>query len=49
VKREEALPCEASLKSIVFCFLCLAPLWLGGIRGKKSNPSIGWEVLVKSV
>jgi hypothetical protein len=26
----------------------VAPLRLGGIRGKKSTPSIGWEVLVKS-
>jgi hypothetical protein len=24
------------------------PLQLGGLRGKKSTPSIGWEVLVKS-
>ena len=29
-------------------FLCVAPLQLGGIRGKKSTPSIGWEVQVKS-
>jgi hypothetical protein len=26
----------------------VAPLWLWGIRGKKSTPSIGWEVPVKS-
>jgi hypothetical protein len=26
----------------------VAPLRLGGLRGKKSTPSIGWEVLVKS-
>jgi hypothetical protein len=26
----------------------MAPLWLRGLRGKKSNPSVGWEVLVKS-
>jgi hypothetical protein len=44
VKRVEALPCEESLEAIVFWFLCLAPLRLGGIRGKKSTPSIGWEV-----
>jgi hypothetical protein len=25
---------------------CMAPLWLGGLRGKKSTPSIGWEVPV---
>jgi hypothetical protein len=47
VKRVEAFPCEARLEAIVLWFLCLAPLWLGGIRGKKSTPSIGWEVLVK--
>jgi hypothetical protein len=23
----------------------VAPLWLKGIRGKKSTPSVGWEVL----
>jgi hypothetical protein len=26
----------------------VAPLRLGRLRGKKSNPSIGWEVPVKS-
>jgi hypothetical protein len=26
----------------------VAPLWLGGLRGKKSTPSVGWEVPVKS-
>jgi hypothetical protein len=26
----------------------VAPLWLGGIRGKQSTPSIGWEVPVRS-
>jgi hypothetical protein len=24
--------------------VCVAPLRLGGLRGKKSTPSIGWEV-----
>jgi hypothetical protein len=28
--------------------VCVAPLGLGGLRGKKSTPSIGWEVPVKS-
>jgi hypothetical protein len=28
--------------------VCVAPFRLGGLRGKKSTPSIGWEVLVKS-
>jgi hypothetical protein len=26
----------------------MAPLRLGGLRGKKSTPSIGWEVPVRS-
>jgi hypothetical protein len=26
----------------------VAPLWLGGLRGKKSTPSVGWEVPVRS-
>jgi hypothetical protein len=26
----------------------MAPLQLGGLRGKKSTPSFGWEVPVKS-
>jgi hypothetical protein len=39
----ESLPCEASLE-LLFGFLCVALLWLGGLRGKKSTPSIGWEV-----
>jgi hypothetical protein len=32
---------------LVSC-VCVSPLWLGGLKGKKSTPSIGWEVLVKS-
>jgi hypothetical protein len=28
--------------------VCMAPLWLGGLRGKKSTPSVGWEVPVRS-
>ena len=28
--------------------VCVAPLWLKGLRGKKSTPSIGWEVPVRS-
>jgi hypothetical protein len=28
--------------------VCVAPLRLGGIRGKKRTPSVGWEVPVKS-
>ena len=41
VKRVEALPCKASFGAIIVGFLCVAPLWLRGIRGKKSTPSIG--------
>jgi hypothetical protein len=26
----------------------VAPLWLGGLRGKQSTPSVGWEVPVRS-
>jgi hypothetical protein len=26
----------------------VAPLRLGGLRGKKSTPSVGWEVPVRS-
>jgi hypothetical protein len=28
--------------------VCVAPLWLGGLRGRKSTPSIGWKVPVRS-
>jgi hypothetical protein len=30
-------------------WLCVAPLRLGGLRGKKSTPSVGWEVPVSSL
>jgi hypothetical protein len=33
---------------MLFVLVCMAPFWLGGIRGKKSTPSVGWEVPVKS-
>jgi hypothetical protein len=29
--------------------LCVAPLWLEGLREKKSAHSVGWDVLVKSL
>jgi hypothetical protein len=29
--------------------VCVAPLQIRGLRGKKSTPSIGWEVPVKSL
>jgi hypothetical protein len=28
--------------------VCMDPLHLGGLKGKKSTPSIGWDVLVRS-
>ena len=28
--------------------MCVAPLQLGGLRGKQSTPSVGWEVPMKS-
>ena len=44
-----ALPCEASSELEYFSgFVCVAPLWLEGLRGKKSTPSNGWDVPVKS-
>ena len=33
---------------LILWLACVAPLWLGGLRGKKSTPSIGWEVPVNS-
>jgi hypothetical protein len=33
---------------MILWLVCMAPLWLGGIRERKSTPSIGWEVPVKS-
>jgi hypothetical protein len=42
-------PCEVSWELVEISGQeCVAPLRLGGLRGKKSTPSIGWEVLVKS-
>jgi hypothetical protein len=29
-------------------FVCMDPLWLGGIGGKKGTPIVGWQVLVRS-
>jgi hypothetical protein len=47
VQEVEASPCEGKFVLLCFWFLCVAPLRLGGLRGKKSTPSIGWEVPVK--
>jgi hypothetical protein len=44
-----ALPCRGKLGSYCVLVLCLAPLRLRGLRGKKSTPSVGWEVPVKLV
>jgi hypothetical protein len=43
-----ARPCEASWELVDLWLVCVAPLQLGGLRGKKSTPSVGWEVPVKS-
>ena len=44
-----ARPCEVSWElEFSMVLVCMAPLQLGGLRGKKSTPNIGWEVLVKS-
>jgi hypothetical protein len=31
-----------------FGIVCMAPLQLRGLRGKKSDPKVGWEVPVRS-
>jgi len=41
-------PFEVILELAFSGIVCMAPLWLGGLKGKKSTPSIGWEVLVVS-
>jgi hypothetical protein len=33
-------------ETLVISGACVAPLRLGGLRGKKSTPSVGWEVPV---
>jgi hypothetical protein len=43
-----ARPCEASWEIAFSGIVCVAPLQLGGLKGKKSTPSIGWEVSVRS-
>jgi hypothetical protein len=44
-----ALPCEAIWELEYHSgFVYMDPLWLGGIKGKKSTASVAWEVLVKS-
>jgi hypothetical protein len=43
-----ARPCEESWELDELSGYCVAPLWLGGLRGKQSTPSVGWEVPVRS-
>jgi hypothetical protein len=43
-----ARPCEVSWELAFSGIVCVAPLRLGGLRGKKSTPSVGWEVPVRS-
>jgi hypothetical protein len=31
-----------------FGIVCIGPLRLGGLRGKKTNPRVGWEVPMRS-
>jgi len=45
----EAHPCEERLVLLVSSLLCVAHLWLEVISGKKSTPSVGWEVPMKSL
>ena len=39
-----SLTLQGELGASFLWFVCVAPLWLEGIRGKKSTPSVGWEV-----
>jgi hypothetical protein len=41
-------PLRGELEIVVLWLVCVAPLWLRGLRGKKSTPIVGWEVPVKS-
>jgi hypothetical protein len=43
-----AQPCEASWELVVLWFSVCGPFAAWGLRGKKSTPSVGWEVPVKS-
>jgi hypothetical protein len=44
-----ALPCEASWELEDVGCVCMVPLRIEGISGKKSTPSVGWEVPMKSI
>jgi hypothetical protein len=43
-----ARPCEVSWELEFSGIVCVASLQLRGLRGKKSTPSVGWEVPVRS-
>jgi hypothetical protein len=43
-----ALPCEVIWELSYSLVVCVAPLCLGGIKGKKITPSVHWEVPVRS-
>jgi hypothetical protein len=43
-----AQTCEVSWELAFFGIVCVTPLWLRGIKGKKSTPSVGLEVPVRS-
>jgi len=47
-ERVVALPCDESYELEDFGCVCMAPLRIRGLRGKKSTLSVGWEVPVKS-
>jgi hypothetical protein len=39
---------RGELGASILWFVCVAPLQLGGLMGKKSTPNIGWEVPVRT-
>jgi hypothetical protein len=43
-----ARPCKASWEITFSGIVCVAPLRVKGLKGKKSTPSVGWEVSVRS-
>jgi len=47
-KRVVALPCEVSWELENSSCLCMVPLQLGGLKGKKSICIVGWEISMNS-
>ena len=41
-----AQPCEVRWELDIPSGYCVAPLWIKGLGGKQSTPSVGWEVPV---